>query len=92
MRDDRRTWVTVPDVARSVGVEPEPAMMWAAGRTVADLWVAINGTQPEVIERPKTTGNGSHHFAGYPPEWAQRIADVLRSMEAASARQGALFE
>lgn len=83
-------WITIIDVCREIGVEPEPNMTWSVGARVRDLYEASGGTIRYAL-RQKTNGGGSHQFAIYPPSWRERIVREIRRHGAHAARQGSLF-
>lgn len=86
------TWITVPQVARAMGVELDNRAAWAIGSQVASLYAERVGTQPPKDNRPKTNGGGSHCFALYPPAWESTIRSVIEGHQDAERSQGDLFE
>lgn len=91
MTPDRRTWITVVDVFRRLGREPEKAATWAAGDRVAARWREETGTEPIKALRPKTAGeSGTHCHAIYPPTWRERIEGVVSALARAEAAQTSL--
>jgi len=83
--------LTVMDVFRDLGLEPEPAVSWAVGGAVRRLYEAETGGLPPKELRQKTNGHGSHCFAAYPESWRSRIEGVIKQHQTQAARQGALF-
>ena len=84
-------FITVIDVMRALGVEPEPRVSWAVGAAVANRYFAEVGDLPIKALRPKTGGGGSHCFALYPVSWRPIIEDAVRSAQVEAARQGDIF-
>lgn len=83
--------LTVLDVARSMGVELDRNAAWSVGATVRRLYETEVGELPPKDLRTKTSGAGSHCFAVYPPEWRDRIAEIIRNHRTEEARQTSLF-
>ena len=83
--------VTVLDVARSMGVDLDKSTAWSVGAAVRRLYEAEVGELPPKDLRTKTAGSGSHCFAVYPPEWRDRIAEIIMSHRVEEARQTSLF-
>ena len=87
-----KDWITVPQVARAMGVELDNRVSWAVGTEVANIYADRVGAQPSKDLRPKSSGAGSHCFAVYPPAWATTIRSVITSHLDAARNQGDLFE
>jgi hypothetical protein len=83
--------ITVVDVCRRMGVEPETDLMWSVGNAVRRRYEARYGRLPPKQLRQKTGGGGSHCFAIYPHEWEPVIAEVIRAHGGQKQRQGDLF-
>jgi hypothetical protein len=83
--------VTVPEVMKALGLEPEPHVSWSIGARVREEYVATMKAPPPKALRPKTSGSGSHCFAVYPPEMVPLIERIVGEHKAAAARQGSLF-
>lgn len=75
---DVDTYITVIDVARGLGVEPEKDLMWAIGRQAARLHRTVYGCGPRKALREKTGGGGRHDFAVYPPEMRWDLEGLFR--------------
>lgn len=83
--------ITVVDVIRDMGIEPEPNLTWAVGAAVRDLYEDKNGRLPEKRLRTKTDGHGSHCFAVYPESMRPEIEKIVGLFETNNKRQGTLF-
>jgi hypothetical protein len=79
--------ITVVDVIRSLGIEPEPRLTWSVGNAVRALYESRNGSLPEKDLRGKTSGKGSHCFAIYPKHMKTDIEKIVRSHQVQAARQ-----
>lgn len=88
MMDNR---ITVPQVARLMGVVLDNRTSWAIGTAMANTYQQEFGESPPKDNRPKTHGGGSHCFALYPAEWEQKIRDVIESHIEQQDRQNNLF-
>lgn len=86
------TLITVMDVFRSMGIDPDPRDSWSVGAKMASAYAAEHGRQPPKDNRKKTSGAGTHCFALYPAEWAPRIEDAIRAICSEERQQGDLFE
>ena len=83
--------ITVMQVFKSLGVNPEPTISWSVGSRMAQLWRDAEGREPTKELRPKTTGGGSHCFAIYPFDWRPAIERVIRETTDIAKSQGDLF-
>jgi hypothetical protein len=84
--------LTVLDVMRDLGVEPEPRISWAIGNRARDEYQALYDSLPPKALRPKTAGRGgSHCFAVYPAEMRPTLERIVREFKTARAAQGNLF-
>ena len=83
--------ITVVDVCRDLKIEPVPALTWAVGNAVRDLYEARYGILPEKDLRTKTSGTGTHCFAIYPESWRGEIERIIREHDWERQRQGELF-
>lgn len=88
MMDNR---ITVPQVARLMGVTLDNRTSWAVGSEMASVYQQEFGEQPPKDNRPKTNGAGSHCFALYPAKWEQKIRSVIESHLEQQARQTDMF-
>jgi hypothetical protein len=77
--------ITVIEVFRALGIEPERGDTWAVGAAVAREWEEVTGTLPILERRPKTSGKGSHAISTYPEAWRVRIAGFIQGREEARA-------
>ena len=84
--------ITVPQVAKAMGVVLESRVAWAVGSEMASQYQQAFGEQPPKENRPKTSGSGSHCFALYPPTWEERIRGAIEEHLEMQARQVGLFE
>jgi len=74
-----RRGITVPNVIRSMGIEPENRLCWAIGNDVRDLYMARNnGALPPKDLHEKTSGGGSHTFATYDESYRVDIERIVR--------------
>jgi len=86
--------ITVVEVFRDLGVEPEKRATWTVGKAVAKKWRAEKGYEPPKENRPKTGGGGVHCFAIYPEYFRPVIVGAINAVAtvaAAPASQGGLF-
>lgn len=83
--------ITVIDVCRAMGVEPEKSMTWAVGSALQRRYEEIFERQPPKELRPKTNGGGSHCFAVYPETWRITIESLIKAHNPDPGRQGDLF-
>ena len=83
--------ITVPQVCRAIGVQPEKRLMWSVGMIMQARYAEENGRQPPKDNRPKTNGEGVHCFALYPPDWFDAIADTIREQQYEAEKQIDLF-
>jgi len=79
--------ITVPDVARGMGVEITKHMMWSVGLTVMAHYRREYGALPIKDLRPKTHAKGVHCFAIYPETMRPVIEAAIRAYGAEEARQ-----
>lgn len=87
-----RPRITVVGVIRSLGIEPTPELTWAVGKIMQAEYADEYGEQPPKDLCKKTYDTGTHCFALYPYEWHERIATVVRRMNAIASSQGRLFD
>jgi hypothetical protein len=73
---DTTRFLTVVDRLRALDVEPEPALSWRCGAAVRQAWRDATGHEPARALRPKTSGQGTHVHAVYPPAFADTIDRV----------------
>ena len=83
--------ITVMDVFRELGVNPDRSTSWSVGAQVASMFKNHTGRQPVKQNRPETSGAGTHCFATYPERWRVRIASVIRQHAVENERQFSLF-
>lgn len=84
-------WITVPEVARSMGAVLDSRQAWSVGSAIAAEYHKRCGMQPPKALRPKTSGSGTHCFAVYPPHWGPIIRRAIEAHLKSSARQPDLF-
>lgn len=77
METDTRDYITIPQVARNMGVLLDKKTSWKIGSSIAAKYHAAFGKQPIKGLRPKTNGLGSHCFALYPPNWQSVIENEI---------------
>lgn len=88
------TGITVVEVFRELGVEPEKKATWPVGRAVAKKWRDENGCEPPKENRTKTGGGGMHCFAIYPENFRPVIVRAIQAVSTVAAKsdsQGGLF-
>lgn len=83
--------ITVPQVARLMGVVLDNRTAWAVGSEMASVYLQEFGENPPKDNRPKTNGGGSHCFALYPAKWEGKIRDVIEAHLEQQAKQVDLF-
>ena len=83
--------ITVPQVARLMGVVLDNRTSWSVGSEMAHTYQQEFGENPTKDNRPKTNGSGSHCFALYPAKWEQKIRDVIESHIEQQGKQNDLF-
>lgn len=88
MMDNR---ITVPQVARLMGVVLDNRTAWAVGSEMAHQYQQEFGENPPKDNRPKTNGGGSHCFALYPAKWEKKIREVIESHLEQQAKQTDMF-
>ena len=92
--------ITVPQRIAALGFEQNTdrgnLLAWTAGARVREAWEREYKEPPPKSMRTKTAGTGSHFFATYPPEWAERIDTIVREVAeelgAGDQRQIGLFQ
>lgn len=81
--------ITVPQVAKAIGVVMDRRTAWSVGSEMATRYQTEFGEQPPKDNRPKTNGHGSHCFALYPQTWEPIIrAAIEKHIEEADKQQG----
>lgn len=81
--------VTVMDVFRDLGIEPDKKVSWSVGAAARDIYEARVGDLPPKRLRRKTSGAGSHCFATY-PEWMRGdIERLIRAHQTQKTKQPA---
>jgi hypothetical protein len=88
MMDNR---ITVPQVARLMGVTLDNKTSWSVGSEMAHTYQNEFGENPPKDNRPKTTGSGSHCFALYPAKWESKIRKVIEAHIEQQGKQNDLF-
>jgi hypothetical protein len=83
--------VTVTQVFRAIGVEPDKHLTWTVGAVMAEQYLQEKGLEVPKANRPKTNGGGSHCMAVYPAGWFDRIAEQIHKVCANKESQHALF-
>ena len=83
--------ITVPQVARVMGVVLDKRTSWAVGSDMASKYLLEFGENPPKDNRPKTNGSGSHCFALYPAKWEKKIRSVIEAHLEQQAKQNDLF-
>lgn len=84
--------ITVLDVIRDLGLEPEKGLSWTVGNVVREKYKQKTGRLPKKELRPKTNGGGSHCFAVYPDSWYQTIREEVERQETFRASQISMWE
>lgn len=85
-------WITIIDVCREMGIEPDKTFTWPVGFTMQNLYYAKFKEQPPKENAPKTNGKGGVHcFAHYPPEWRERIEKEINIYQVERSKQDDLF-
>lgn len=80
--------ITVIDVFKEKGVEPDSKKTWAVGQMVQEHWSKEHdGALPEKQLCPKTNGAGKHCMAIYPDEYRPIIAGYIDRVAAEAAKQ-----
>lgn len=89
MIQDTHRWVTIHDVAATMGLVLTDRQAWAVGRLKQAQFRWEVGTQPLKDNRAKKSGAGSHCFALYPntPVWRERIERAIRAVQAEEEAQ-----
>ena len=82
-----RDWISIHDVARSMGRELDSLQNWAVGSSVADEWNDVMRARPVKDLRTKKAGTGSHCLALYPPTWLPIIRAAIEEVRAKRAAQ-----
>jgi hypothetical protein len=90
-RERKDPTVTIPEIARSMGVELKNEDAWAIGSAMARTYQQENGTEVPKALRSKTRGHGSHCFAVYPLSYVPRIRAAIEAAGAEKDRQGSFF-
>ena len=83
--------ITVPQVARLMGVNLDNKTSWSVGSEMATMYFKTFGEQPPKDNRPKTNGGGSHCFALYPKNWEAKIREVISQHVAELDKQQDMF-
>jgi hypothetical protein len=78
--------ITIIDVCRELGLEPEKNAMWDIGAKVRKLYTDKFGELPPKDLRDKTNGPGQHMFAVYPLSMKREIIDVIADHNLRKAR------
>jgi hypothetical protein len=81
--------ITVSEVFKSLGIDPDPRTAWAVGQRIQAMFRDRNGRQPPKENRPKTRGPGTHCMAIYSGHWRRRIESVIREEAAAELKRAA---
>jgi hypothetical protein len=84
--------ITVPQVARNMGVTLDKKTAWSVGSEMASIYYREFGEQPPKDNRPKTNGAGSHCFALYPSSWEVKIKNIIESHVEHGRNQHDLFD
>jgi hypothetical protein len=92
----RREGITVPQVVREMGIEPDNQLCWSIGNEMRDLFqMRNNGALPTKELRDKTNEGGSHCFAIYPesyrPDIEKRVRRQLEYRKYQTVREPTLF-
>jgi hypothetical protein len=87
----REVGITVIDVMRDMGIEPDTQLAWRVGARVRDAYEWQTGSAPPKHLRDKTNDGGSHCFAVYPESMRKRIELIIRNQRTYEQRQGELF-
>jgi hypothetical protein len=83
--------ITIIDVARDMGIEPNKQMMWSVGLVVVNIFKQRYGALPPKDLRDKTYEEGVHCFAIYPETFRAVIEQAFRTHCTEKARQLELF-
>lgn len=84
----RHLGITIIQVMRAMGVEPEKRLSWAVGIKVRNLWESITGELPPKDLRRKTNDpKGVHCFAIYPEAMRPHIERIVREFETEALRE-----
>lgn len=79
--------ITVIDVFRERGIEPESSKTWAVGQMVVQRYKRDFGELPPKDLGRKTCGVGVHCFAQYPEEYRPVISEMIDRVTSELARQ-----
>jgi hypothetical protein len=83
--------ITVIDVMRNLGVEPETHLAWRVGALARSAYKWETGNEPPKYLRCKTSAGGSHCFAVYPESMRSRIEMIIRNQQGQARLQADLF-
>lgn len=84
--------VTVPEVARAMGVDLTKSDAWSVGARVREIYKERTGGDTPAYElRKKTSGKGSHCFAVYPATMRRAIEKVISGVKPKKSAQGSLL-
>jgi hypothetical protein len=79
--------ITVLQVFRSMGIEPDDKIHVSVGLRVALTYLKEVGEQPPKENRTKKCGIGVHCFAVYPPSWKKRIEEIIKEQKIEESKQ-----
>lgn len=75
--EDLSSYQTLPEIMLRLGVARHKALTWSLGRQAARLHLQHYGVPPRKVSRQKTSGSGTHDFAGYPPDFIAAIEALI---------------
>lgn len=87
----KANYITVVEVIRDMGLEPETKLDWWVGDKMQEYYVSLCGEAPQKENRKKTSGGGNHCMALYPELFRLKIEGFVRMRKTEAARQPGLF-
>lgn len=75
--EDTSGYVTLVETMTRLGICPHKDLTWALGRRAAARHLDVYGVPPKKVDRTKTSGSGTHSFAGYPPEFLPELEAII---------------
>lgn len=81
--------ITVMEVFRELGLDPDPRQSWAVGQHLQAEFRAKYGAQPPKENRKKTRGPGTHCMAVYPVRWKPKIKAAIAHFAAEATQRAA---
>lgn len=84
-------WNNVRDRIHSLGLPyPDKHIAWALGDYVRDAWVKEHGSLPRKVLMQKTSKEGSHCLAIYPPVFWPTVDRIVGNVLNSDRQQGFL--